>query len=173
MSHLFPYLLTPSFQDRAWHMACTQWSNEWMSMHWLVGHISAYTVWFFVFFSIFLATPRRMRDLSSPTRDQTHGPCSGSTVSVNRWTTREVPAYTIWAGQLYILVFLGQAWFTLIFQGKITPFTLKIVPIWTINYMLTLSLEYGVITHAHCPCLPRTRSSHFPVSQLLFKLTIF
>ena len=33
------------------------------------------------FFSLFLATPRGLWDLSSPTRDQTQEPCSGSTES--------------------------------------------------------------------------------------------
>ena len=42
-----------------------------------------------------------MRDLSSPTRDRTHIPCSGRW-SLNHWTTREVPAvasyiYSLWS----------------------------------------------------------------------------
>ena len=35
--------------------------------------------------------PHGMWFLSSMTRDQTCGPCSGSTESLNHWTTREVP----------------------------------------------------------------------------------
>ena len=30
-----------------------------------------------IFFSFILAAPRSMQDLSSPTRDRTHAPCSG------------------------------------------------------------------------------------------------
>ena len=36
--------------------------------------------------SLSLAAPWSMQDLSSPTRDATHGPCS-----LNPWTTREAP----------------------------------------------------------------------------------
>ena len=42
------------------------------------------------FFFFFLAALCSMRDLSSPTRDQTCAPCSGSTES-NHWTARDVP----------------------------------------------------------------------------------
>ena len=31
------------------------------------------------YFTFFLAMPHSMQDLSSPTRDQTHAPCSGNT----------------------------------------------------------------------------------------------
>lgn len=37
-----------------------------------------------------LAVACGMRRLQSPTRDQTHAPCSGSR-SLNHWTIREVP----------------------------------------------------------------------------------
>ena len=43
----------------------------------------------FIFFPLVLAMPYGMWDLSFPTSNQTHTPCSGSTASV--WTTREVP----------------------------------------------------------------------------------
>ena len=39
----------------------------------------------------FLTIPRGMWDLSSPTRDRTSAPCSGS-ANLNHWTTKEVPA---------------------------------------------------------------------------------
>ena len=38
-------------------------------------------------FIFFIFWPRSTRDLSSPTRDQTRTPCSGS---LNHWTSREV-----------------------------------------------------------------------------------
>ena len=41
---------------------------------------------------LFLATPGGMWDLSSPARDWTHAPCIGA-LSLNHWTTREVPFY--------------------------------------------------------------------------------
>ena len=56
--------------------------NDWIS--------DCYSVKFGFFF-FFLAMPCSMWDLSSPTRDQTHAPCIGS-VSLNHWTTREVPS---------------------------------------------------------------------------------
>ena len=43
---------------------------------------------FFFFFLVFW--PRGMWDLSSPTRDRTHTPCTGRQ-SFNHWTTRDVP----------------------------------------------------------------------------------
>lgn len=64
------------------------------------------------------------------------------------WTTHQCTYYLV--GQLYILVFPRQVWFIPIFQEKRIPFTLKNVPVWIINYMLTLSS----ITHAHCPVCP-------------------
>ena len=42
-------------------------------------------------FSILVFWPRGMWDLSSPTTNQTHTPCTG-TLCLNHWTTREVPA---------------------------------------------------------------------------------
>ena len=41
-------------------------------------------------FYVLVFWPRGMWDLSSPTRDRTHTPCTGRR-NLNHWTTREVP----------------------------------------------------------------------------------
>lgn len=51
-------------------------------------------LYFAVVFFFFLALLHSMWNLGSPTRDQTHSPCIGSTESYH-WTAREAPAGVI------------------------------------------------------------------------------
>ena len=48
-------------------------------------------------FTVFLVSPHGMRDLSSPTRDRTHGPAL-EVQRLNHWTAREVPSLPLLDG---------------------------------------------------------------------------
>ena len=50
----------------------------------------------FMFWGFFFFCPWGMWDLSSPTRDQTHIPCTQRQGSLNHWANREVPSPVLW-----------------------------------------------------------------------------
>ena len=71
----------------------------------------------------FLVALRGMQDLSSPTRDWTHAPCSGSAESCH-WTTREVPRVPTFIFLDYLIILSDFASFSFAYRHFCDRYTL-------------------------------------------------
>ena len=82
-----------------------------------------------VFFNALAYWPQSMWDLSFPTRNRTHTPCTGRW-NLNHWTTREVP--------IIVSFIIRSGWEEIRKQNERAE---KILWIYTVNHLLLLLLS--------------------------------
>ena len=92
MKSNFYFIIINFLLDLYWSIIASQYRVSFCGTTKRISHmhthvpISPLSIYFYFYF---LALPQGMQGLSSPTRDQTRAPCSGSG-ELNHWTAREV-----------------------------------------------------------------------------------